>query len=247
MFKLIKDAGDYAVHVSEFKRRYNLSPFTLVSGLGPSKYPCLVGFLKAFEETPTETLRIDGTVRIIYKETIINEIYYRSQAKKLVYPSEGQLTRPKSTKIISIAGLDRFITTFWHNYHRHYERDQINGGYTLQNHQVNELRTNVYAGALPCIVSVKNVNMANSLIYVTIFPVLTVEEAKSLVYYRKNTGLKQRRIAAKGGVIRKAEEKLILDGQAAFERQPELSYDHNRIYYDDTCGIYRDSIDNIPF
>lgn len=197
MFKLMKNSIDYSNYLSEFKRQHNLSPFTSISGPGPSKYPCLIGSLKAFAKRPNKVLQTGGDIGTVYiiEEIIENEIYYRSQAKKLVYPSEGRLARPKSVKIANNGDLDRFIETFWENYHRHNDGG-MDHRYRLQLEQVNELCSNVDAEALPCIVTLKDVNidiLDNCLISVAIFSVLTKEEARSLVYCKKNAGLNQKK------------------------------------------------------
>jgi len=202
MFKLLNNFAAYNSYISEFKRQHSLNPFTAVSVLGkagygragqtPLQYPCLISSTKAFMAVRNKVLRGDGTTDIVdaVNKVIINEIYYRPQAKKLVYPSKGPLAMPKAVRIDSSADFDIFIETFWMNYRRNNEAENSE---QLQVHQANKLCENVFVENLPCIVTSGEINIDNLLTTVVVFFVLTKEEAKGLVYHSKNMDLKRQK------------------------------------------------------
>ena len=236
MFKLIKDIGEYSNYISKFKRQHDLlDPLVGALPLGdPLRYPCLISSITAFVKKSIYRRQPEGVFRTEYiiEKTIINEIYYRSQAKKLVYPSKGQITRPCSAEINNVSDLVQFVrTSAWADVVEH------NGS---QLKQIDELYYRIHfereGSAFPCIVSFKNVNEEmpnNSLITIATFFVLTKEEAKSLVYYGKNVALKQRtRVCDCDTVItyKRAGENgaVIMNEESVFQWQTKLP-DHDNI------------------
>ena len=211
MFELLDNFAAYNIYISAFKRRHGLDPFTTVSvlkkvGYGsvsaspPLRYPCLISSTKAFAVAHKKIYRVGGAVETVgtINKVIVNEIYCRSQAKKLVYPSKGPLALSlTSVKIDNSNDLDVFIEAFWENYRRNNERnneaENSEHKYALQMYQVNKLCDNAFMEALPCIVTLRDVDIDNLLTTVVVFFVLTKEEAKSLVYHSKNMGLEKQK------------------------------------------------------
>lgn len=240
MFKLIKDIGEYSNYISEFKHQHDLlNPLIGALPLGdPLRYPCLISSIVAFVKKSIYRRRPEGVFRTEYiiEETIINEIYYRPQAKKLVYPSKGQITRPCSAEINNVNDLVQFVrTSAWTNPNIDVHSEPRT---SLQLEQINKLYDTLdpihRAAIFPCIASFKNIDekMPNdSLITVATFFILTKEEAKSLVYYGKNVALKQRTRAGDTVITyKRAEENgaVIMNEESVFQWQTKLP-DHDNI------------------
>ena len=97
MFKLIKDIDDYYTFASSFRHQHNIDPLSHIRGLNPAKYPCLINSVEIFTSHVHQNRDRANDNR--YCTSVINEIYYKSQAKKLVYPLKRQLIRQRSMKI----------------------------------------------------------------------------------------------------------------------------------------------------
>lgn len=221
MFKLLDSFTAYNIYISEFKCRHGLNPFTAASVLKkvgyenplrhPLQYPCLISSTKAFRAVRNKIVRGDelGDEIVDTVDTthniIINEVYYRSQAKKLVYPSKGPLGMPKSIKIYSSYDFDMFIETFWENYYRNNGARGNEHKDGLQIYQVNKLCDDISVEALPYIITLREIDIDNLLTTVVVFFVLTKKEAKSLVYYHKDIDLKREYDEIRGRFVNRAD------------------------------------------
>ena len=198
MFTLITDAVSYSQYISSFKRGHYLDPFSYMANLHPIKYPCLISSVKAYTENVHNVEQPDGVINICHGIEMVNEVYYRSQAKKLVYPLKGKFTLPRSVKATNdTAELVQFVrTSAWA---RPIERGVALSEYdelkeSLQLKLVDQLYNTVRDRRVVCpyIVSSKNVSIEvfdDRLIIVAAFFVLTMEEARSLVYYKNNCAI----------------------------------------------------------
>jgi len=225
MFKLIKDMGDYNVFASSFRQQHHIDPLSHIGGLNPVKYPCLINTVKTL--TTHVYRNRDRTIDDRYCTSVINEIYYKSQAKKLVYPPRRQFIRPRSVKINNTEELVELVRTQVDldlkitNSGRYREWspvdiDRYNGKrQVLQLKQIDDLYNRVRRYreepinvnlAFPYLVSFRTVNIEsfnNASITVVTFFILTREEAKSLVYYEKNDILiRQRRSVTHNKIIK---------------------------------------------
>jgi len=218
MFKLVKNAADCSLLISLFRRRHLHCLDAPVVGPTPLRYPCLVSPVKAFTESAYNVAEADRTRGLYHNINVAvkNEICYRSQAKKLVYPLGRELANPWSRKICNIDelihfvgrldGLSRDITRSgryrewssadidrYNGFKKELQLRQINGVYDrMRAHTACE---GLVDGdpAFPCIISFQTINVDafnNSVVSILMFFILTKKEARSLVYHDKNMGLK---------------------------------------------------------
>lgn len=233
MFILIRDGEEYYRRISLFKRLHHLDPYTPVSSLNPVEYPCLISSIKAITADAHNVQQTDGTFVVCYRVEIINEIYYRSQAKKLVYPylPKGGLTRPRSRRINNIEELIEFVRTNVDiESSEEITRNGRYGGWShvnidryneirrdLQLKQIDDLHNVVRTyhersrdgnSTFPYFVSFRTINMDtfnNAVIPVITFFLLSKGEAKSLVYHKKNdVFIRQKHMAAKDRITKRA-------------------------------------------